>query len=334
VSPPPWLAKHFWELLASAGLVANLLAWGFGTVSDDQSASAVLVTHAPPLVVVPPAVLVLTLTLVRRAARASAIAAVSTALALGPLGGFALPHPRPERDAGLSVFTYNVEKWSHGTRRVAEILTGARPDVFCLQEAGEYPYVPNNAEQLRDFTAALRDYRLIQGGELMIGTRLPVAFQRVTELPLGPASRPLLEVTVLGPSGAKITVFTAHLLYTAYFALTPSGLRDAARARLTQAEAILARASAIRGPLILCGDLNASRRSAAIRRLNGSLRDAWSERGFGFGLTLTSTFPTRRIDYVLVRDLDVQSVDVPDVAGSDHRPVLAVLGLPKASGRP
>ena len=42
-------------------------------------------------------------------------------------------------------------------------------------------------------------------------------------------------------------------------------------------------------------------------------------------LVMPDTAPTRRLDYVLVRDLEVLSVRVPNVRASDHRPVLATL---------
>jgi endonuclease/exonuclease/phosphatase family metal-dependent hydrolase len=83
---------------------------------------------------------------------------------------------------------------------------------------------------------------------------------------------------------------------------------------------------------ILCGDLNALPRSAAYRRLTGSLRDAQRLVPGRPRATYPSRLAVARIDHVLVSpDLDVRASDVPRSPAvrraSDHRPLIVDLAL-------
>lgn len=52
-------------------------------------------------------------------------------------------------------------------------------------------------------------------------------------------------------------------------------------------------------PIILCGDFNDPPFSYAYQRLSQHLKDAFKEKGAGSGITLVSTVPIYRIDYIL-----------------------------------
>jgi endonuclease/exonuclease/phosphatase family metal-dependent hydrolase len=82
------------------------------------------------------------------------------------------------------------------------------------------------------------------------------------------------------------------------------------------------------GPLVLCGDFNAGRRSHGYRAINAVLRDAQlaSEASFPKN-TWPSRLPISSIDHVFVnRAVNVESVLVPHncltKAASDHLPVI------------
>ncbi|WP_367823551.1 endonuclease/exonuclease/phosphatase family protein [Streptomyces sp. LMG1-1-1.1] len=87
------------------------------------------------------------------------------------------------------------------------------------------------------------------------------------------------------------------------------------------------------GPTVVAGDFNASQDHAAFRAVldTGRLRDAARTAGAG----RTPTWPLKgplppivQIDHVLVSDaFHVRSVRFADVAGSDHRAVIATLDL-------
>jgi endonuclease/exonuclease/phosphatase (EEP) superfamily protein YafD len=314
--------------LSATGLVAELAFWAACQWGHDESLLSVVATHAPPLAAVAFWLALATFSAFRRALTSTFVSLVALGMALFPVGSFACHRARDTKGPALSVLTYNVEKWSHGARAVARVLESESPDVFCLQEAGSYDWLRDPDQRPETFAAALAGYQLVRADEVAIGTRLPVLGREVVPLPVGPSSRPLFHIVLQLPSGRELSVMTAHLLYTRFFELSPRGLVDAATARRRQAESILDYADRLPRPAILCGDFNASPRSAALRVLERRFDDAWSRRGFGFGTTTFESFASRRLDYVLVRGLDVLTVRVPEAQQSDHRPVAAMLSPP------
>ncbi len=114
--------------------------------------------------------------------------------------------------------------------------------------------------------------------------------------------------------------------------LSLSGARRPAEAQ----QAVLA-ADELRGPVVVCGDLNEPPGRPAWRVLHAA---GFVDLGDDAEMTFTSTNPVKRIDAVLVRDVAVSSYGVPDVdaellrAASDHRPVQAVIDLPEHPAQP
>jgi endonuclease/exonuclease/phosphatase family metal-dependent hydrolase len=125
-------------------------------------------------------------------------------------------------------------------------------------------------------------------------------------------------------------VAAVHFIPTLLFQSDAPGplphLGELADARVRQAQHALAYLDSVPGAVVLCGDLNAPPTAAPVRRIASRMRDAWVERGNGFGLTDPTKLPTGRIDYVFVRDLRVDDVTVcRDCDASDHLPVIATL---------
>jgi endonuclease/exonuclease/phosphatase family metal-dependent hydrolase len=91
----------------------------------------------------------------------------------------------------------------------------------------------------------------------------------------------------------------------------------------------------MRGPILLCGDMNAvPNASATYRRFSEHLRDAQRElRGHRPRPTFPSRLPVLRLDHVFVSDdVAVRSVNVPwngrSRRASDHLPLIVDLELP------
>jgi endonuclease/exonuclease/phosphatase (EEP) superfamily protein YafD len=255
-------------------------------------------------------------------------------VAVIPLGGWVLPHATAPVLAAASggapsyrALTWNVEQWTNGGARLATLIQEARPDVFCLQEALNHGSFPLDRD-FAAFEAALPDYHLLRYGEMAIGTRWPVLEERRTPLHRELWRRPLLEVVLQAPDGGRLRVLDAHLMYTGYFGKRPSSLVIAAGERLAQAERILAHVDASPAlPTLLCGDLNAPPSSAALARLRERFRDAWGERGSGFGMTSSSSRPLRRIDYLLASGLTLGDVRVLEGTLSDHYALTTTFAL-------
>ncbi|HYH95845.1 DUF4082 domain-containing protein, partial [Hyalangium sp.] len=82
---------------------------------------------------------------------------------------------------------------------------------------------------------------------------------------------------------------------------------------------------------LLGGDLNATPTESSISSLLQQLTDAWTRGGSGSGYTSSASFPTRRIDYLMLGSAWTSPVSASVVGASsqsDHRPVVATLILP------
>lgn len=82
------------------------------------------------------------------------------------------------------------------------------------------------------------------------------------------------------------------------------------------------------GATILAGDFNVPARMPSLAPLREFLRDAWRAAGHGWGATMPEFLPLSRIDHVWVSEnIEVVSVRVRRLPGSDHRAVIVDFGL-------
>lgn len=77
-------------------------------------------------------------------------------------------------------------------------------------------------------------------------------------------------------------------------------------------------------PIILCGDFNDTPNSYAYHQLSYGLKDAFVEKGKGFGRTYNGKFPSLRIDYILCSpELEIGEYSTHSKNLSDHFPIAA-----------
>ena len=315
-----------------AFLLLVLLAFRYG---DDARWPVMLAVSAPPVVCAIPAILLLVISCVTRRRVAMGVNALSLLLAAGPLMGFHWRVSTPPVHARtVRVMTWNVDKWAWGPEAVARGVRVEHPDIVCFQEAGDYFYV--RGPQGGGLMAALPDYHFVRAGEIIVGSRWPVARIGETPLPPGPRSRPALCVSVK-IDGRACAVVAVHLLPSEldrhlFNSRSPVGDYSAkfAARRKSQAGALLKAMDALPGPKILCGDFNAQPPATSCRRLTHDYPDAFEAAGRGYGYTLTAARPVERIDHILTsRSVAVRDCWVPNVIASDHRAVVADITLPK-----
>lgn len=85
----------------------------------------------------------------------------------------------------------------------------------------------------------------------------------------------------------------------------------------------------IKCPLLICGDMNDVSGSIVIKMMKGkALKDAWWQKGVGFGFTLATKGMRWRLDHVLNSDgIKIDSIKVGRSGLSDHRPLICKFHL-------
>ena len=267
--------------------------------------------------------------------------------------------PVEEREDDLAVLSFNVPRWwgylmPEKTEAMAAFISSVNPDVIGLQEAPiEYH---SEAPHLRaaPYVAVLFDSLGFQaiGPPTNSATYTPqpvltrheavqqAAF-RLKRQP-GDTLSTIVTRTQLRWKGRDFAVYNVHLRtfgekkpwreerlpLIGFRDILPylRTYRDAYRTRAWEVEEILKMIRHETMPIILCGDLNSTPYNWVHARLTRRLRDAFEERGKGWGMTYHTRLPIFRIDYVLVsEEWEVVSANVLDAYLSDHLPVLVKL---------
>jgi endonuclease/exonuclease/phosphatase family metal-dependent hydrolase len=226
----------------------------------------------------------------------------------------------------MRIVTYNTRgslgiDGRRSTPRIADAVRALSPDVICFQEIHQRLAWSGREDQPDLLAKLLRRPFLFQrnltfgfgGYGIGVATRGSVLARKEHPLPSVKEQRGALEVRIQDIGG----------LHTVTIICTHWGLQ--AEERLRQAEALAAIVKAATPPVILCGDLNESAESCAVRSLRVSVNlmdaDAAQNRA-----TFVSNNPTVRIDYILYTpDLVARNVEVISSLASDHLPVLADL---------
>ncbi len=335
---PVW-ASCLW-LLTSASLVALLLAYLLPPAFERTEAWYVaLATSAFMLRVFQfhlglALLLVLLLAALGRRWRLVAVSAAGAALALWPDLSTCVPHD-PPATAGRPITIMSVNLLASNRRgdAILEQIHRADPDVICLQEYSSYWHQTLGAALGDTYPHVARVVRDDSFG-IAVYSRVPFEPGHCSTFQLGGGRTPQQRV-VLRWNGRETVLYNVHLT-------PPMSLRWARRQRLELAD-LRDRLAAERGPLIVCGDFNATNCTphiAAIEELG--LIDVHLLAGRGRGSTwpalgLKRYLPGLRLDHILVSPaLAGLESRVGTEFGSDHRPLVARVapaGAPTARQR-
>lgn len=248
----------------------------------------------------------------RAAAVALAIATLN-AMVVAPLF---IPAPAAASDGpSLTVVSFNVQVGNPDRPAVIEWVRSLDADVVFLWET--------SGPWREEFAAADLPFLIfepLQDGTTIGGLVLTSGPADVALLDTG--DRSSIEVTV-SFAGEQMVVIGAH-------PYPPISRRYAAE-RDRQLEAVAAHATAVDGPVVVAGDLNATPWSSALRPLLATLANSMDGKGW------VATYPSGLgplmlpIDHVLHNDafVTVERRLGPDL-GSDHLPVIVTLGTPAA----
>lgn len=271
---------------------------------------------------------------------------------------------KPPKGA-LKVMSYNVRlfdlyNWSGNLKTRNEIMSmlrDERPDLLCLQE-----YFHNDEGEFENNHAIARSldlpYSTIKYGLTLRKTqhwglatfsRYPVINEGVLFFEEGKTNFGMFSDIVV--RGDTIRVYNIHLQSNHFkqrdykFIANPDSgnqdemvdgakhllkrVRAAVTKRSEQAEEIALHISESPYPVLLCGDFNDPPFTYAYSTIRKNLKDAFTEKGKGFGATYYG-FPLKfRIDYILhsTDAIQIHSYQTKHYTFSDHFPITAWFSL-------
>lgn len=315
---------------AQAGLVGLVLGarWLGGAQTElTRGAGYVLPWLFAPLLLIVP------LAAWRRSRTTWGLTAVSLLAFLALFGERFVPRPAAAASAGptFRIMTYNLRARNADPAGTLANILAQDADVVALHE-----YTTGLAAAFDAELAARYPYREVVPGRGFY-SRLPIVAYDFVPMPGsmgGGAQRVVVDV-----NGREVTILSAHpkspptrsVRLRGVPVRVPTGFRGL-EAHDANLATLLAEVEATEGPLLVVGDLNVTDQHPAYRALTARLRDAFVERETGFGFTFTPfddwRVPTWRIDFVLHSpELTALAVEVGNFAGSDHKPVVATIGI-------
>ncbi len=242
----------------------------------------------------------------------AALAAI-VVFAMAALPGTVIPRMGCDVVAGRSdsdvvVFSHNVLFGVPGTDVIAEQIASVEPDIVVLQEADELI-----AGELLDRFDGLA-HGVTEGRQVIL-SRWEISEVEQT-LPFGNGTHALLRSEIDTPLGV-VDVVNVHA--------TPPIIDGGRQSQFAQFDYLAG--TDFSNPVLAMGDFNAAPSDKRFRASVGSsdFIDARREAGCGFGVSWSATpgsGPAHlAIDHALVAGLTVESFEVLDYVGSDHKAI-------------
>ncbi|MBR4775920.1 MAG: endonuclease/exonuclease/phosphatase family protein [Bacteroidales bacterium] len=257
---------------------------------------------------------------------------------------FRLFPPSQDREATLTVVSYNVGLFAHGPEgmdrnaladSVSRYLNGLDADVICLQEFFLPSGHPLDDWIMRNFPDYKAEFYVRTGrsgkfGNLTLSRRPftdrgKLVFEHSTNMALW---------TDIQLSRDTLRLYNCHFesynislsnLITRKGAMeeTEQKMRRSIGERPKQVNAVLEDIESAPGQAFVAGDFNDTPLSYTYFRLLHGRQDSFVRAGHGFGSTYSSLWPLLRIDYQLYpKTLTAVSYRIERVPWSDHYPVI------------
>ncbi len=233
----------------------------------------------------------------------------------------------------LRIMTYNIHVGvgmdkKLDLQRIADVIKNEHPDLVGLQEVDRGVKRTEGRDEISELAtmtgmsyafAHNLDY---QGGQygVAILSRFSIATidHRKYENRREAERRGMIRIQV-DIGGTTVNFVTTHLDYQ---------YEDG---RIFEAEQMLRFLQDIKGPLIVVGDFNDDPAGGAYKLMLSRFEDAWiSSRAKDLGLSYPADKPTKRIDYIFMRQSDrikAKKARVVNTLASDHLPVVVNLEI-------
>lgn len=273
--------------------------------------------------------------------------------------------PERKTQKQLKVTSYNsmlfdLYNWSDNAQTRSQILSSIdeiNPDIFCVQEfyTSEEPGDFNNTDTIKkllntpffhsEYTITLRKldhwgiatfskYPIINQGKIVFNTNsnniciysdivcgsdtIRVYNVHLQSVNFSKSDNKFLEDVISEKDASDEVLNSKNILRR---------LKRAFVKRTQQVEKIAAHIKTCPYTIILCGDFNETAASYAYHKLSMGLKDAFVERGTGFGRTYAGKWPQFRIDYILHSEaLQCGSYKRSTATYTDHYPITATFG--------
>ena len=314
-------------------------------VVGDSTALGMVLLFGPRWMMVFPWLLLVPLALVA-SRRTLLVALFGTGVTLFLVGGFEVPLRMPRRVSNavqsgveatkpLRVVTYNTDGSRVLATRIASDLRAWNADIVMLQDCSSE--VADALQRTVARPSATARYELHRDVEFCILFRTPLPLRGVNRKERVRGSREDGRAVrfAFDWNGTPVSMATVHLpsprdaLGAARHG-DPSLLDGSVTVRYAASRATAAWVSegSPGAALVVAGDFNLPAESPALRDDWGSLRNAFSEAGWGFGHTMFAGHHRVRIDHVLVsKSVMVRHINVLSGYPSEHQPVVADLGI-------
>jgi vancomycin resistance protein VanJ len=271
--------------------------------------------------------------------------AVAALVCLFPLMGLNVSVPRFEAppEKKLRVLSYNVNSGHGDFGRISRELLSFEPDIVLIQELflgaapleealrGRYPHIMVTGQFMLasrfPITASVDPDRVEFAGK----ARSPRFMKYSLETPIGPLA--VFNVHTVSPRGGFAALRGEGLRREIasgrlFMGERAENLQATSELRREQILALAALASKEAGAVLIGGDTNLPHLSPTFERELGHYRDAFVQRGNGFGYTYPAKFPWMRIDRILGNDrLRFVDFAVGGSRASDHLCVVADVAL-------
>lgn len=323
--------------------LAMVLVAAIVRIVGDSTALGMVLLFGPRWMMVFPWLLLVPLAFLA-SRRTVLVALFGTGVTLLLVGGFEVPWRMPlrmpkasprgaEAAKPLRVVTYNTDGSRVLASRIAADLQAWNADIVMLQDCSSD--VADALQQAVAQPSATARYEMHRDIEFCLLSRTPLRSVTRKERVRGSREDGRALRFAFDWNGTPVSMATVHLpsprdaLGAARHG-DPSLLDGsiAVRYAASRATAAWVREGSSSAAVVVAGDFNLPAESPALRNDWGSLRNAFSEAGWGFGHTMFAGHHRVRIDHVLVSDaVLVRHVNVLSGYPSEHQPVVAELEI-------
>jgi len=265
--------------------------------------------------------------------------------------------------AAIRVMSYNIQMFNNSDEKdvdnrkeILRVIKEVSPDVICIQEfytrnRGEKDMKKHFAEELglkfSFFTpVAKNDY---DAYGIAIFSKYPIENSGALDINLNERIVNRIVYSDIKKAGKSFRVYNVHLQSVGFqqedydFIKQDAAtgnmdvkstkrigrrLKAAYLKRNSQVDLLYSHIQLAKIPFIVAGDFNDTPLSYSVNKLSSEMRNAFVEKGKGWGITYNGAFPNFQIDYILAsKQFQVQNFQIVQEKFSDHYPIWSDLYL-------